>query len=201
MKIQRPDVLYDEISRHNKPTLTVDPGETFQVETELNTGDWLHDVTDKFSLDKVTHHNPSSGCIFVAGARPGDLLRISIVDIQVRELGYTGFAPGSNPFPDWIRQKEWGEIITKTVRIDHDEIVWDEGTRIPVKPMIGVIATAPAWGAPRNVENGPFGGNLDIQEVCAGNAILLPVFVPGALLHVGDIHAVMGTARSAQRVA
>ncbi len=39
-----------------------------------------------------------------------------IDDIAVDSLGYTGFAPGDNPFPDWIRQREWG-VVTRTVRI------------------------------------------------------------------------------------
>jgi acetamidase/formamidase len=192
MKVQKADVLYDEISRHNRPTLTVAPGEVFQVETELNTGGWLHSVGDSFTMDKITHHNPSSGCIFVKGASEADMLKISILDLQVSDLGYTGFGPGMTPIPDLVRQREWETLVTKTVRIEGDRVLWDDRTRIPIKPMIGVIGTAPSWGVAKNIENGVFGGNMDIQEVSKGNKIMLPVFVDGALLHVGDVHAVMG---------
>ena len=96
------------------------------------------------------------------------------------------------PFPDWIREKEWGKIITKTVKIENGYILWSDKLKIPIQPMIGLIGTAPAVGVPKNTENGPFGGNLDIQEVTTGNTIFLPVFVEGGLLHVGDVHAIMG---------
>lgn len=37
-----------------------------------------------------------------------------------------------------------------------------------------------------------FGGNLDIRQLTAGSSLLLPVFVPGALLSVGDAHFAQG---------
>ena len=33
---------------------------------------------------------------------------------------------------------------------------------------------------------------MDIIEVCPGNKVYLPVFVPGAYLYLGDAHAAMG---------
>ena len=33
---------------------------------------------------------------------------------------------------------------------------------------------------------------MDIREVCPCNKLYLPVNVPGALLHLGDVHAVQG---------
>ena len=33
---------------------------------------------------------------------------------------------------------------------------------------------------------------MDVQEICPGTTIYLPVEVQGALLHVGDCHAIMG---------
>ena len=39
---------------------------------------------------------------------------------------------------------------------------------------------------------GPWGGNLDVRDVAPGNRVLLPVFHPGALLYLGDVHASQG---------
>ena len=39
---------------------------------------------------------------------------------------------------------------------------------------------------------GEWGGNLDIRDVRPGNRILLPVFHPGALFYLGDVHASQG---------
>ena len=58
--------------------------------------------------------------------------------------------------------------------------------------MIGTIGTAPEMGAPTTGPAGPHGGNIDVREVTCGATVLLPVFVPGALLHLGDVHAAQG---------
>jgi len=43
-----------------------------------------------------------------------------------------------------------------------------------------------------NDGQGDWGGNLDIRDVCPGNTVLLPVWHPGALFYLGDIHASQG---------
>lgn len=191
MKIATRDVLYNEISRFNPVTLEVVPGETFRAQTEMNTGNWLQTVDDAWSPEKKTASNPSSGCIYVRGAQPGQTLAIKILDIQLADVGYTASSPSETLYADWLRKQEWG-IISKTVKIEEGFVQWSEKVNIPIQPMIGVMATAPAQGSPRTVENGPYGGNMDIQEVTIGNTLFLPVFVEGALLHIGDVHAVMG---------
>jgi len=47
-------------------------------------------------------------------------------------------------------------------------------------------------GVPTTLPAGPWGGNMDIKEVTEGNTVYLPVYVPGALLHLGDAHAAQG---------
>lgn len=58
--------------------------------------------------------------------------------------------------------------------------------------MVGFVATSPAYETWGNTWAGTYGGNLDVQELTAGSRITLPVNVPGALLHVGDMHARQG---------
>ncbi|MBD3306796.1 acetamidase [candidate division KSB3 bacterium] len=191
MKIANRDVLYNEISRFNPVTLEIAPGETFQVQTELNTGGWLQHAEDVWSPEKQTASNPASGCIAVQGAQPGHMLAVEILDIDLANVGYTASSPSDSLYSPWLRKNEWG-VISKTVRIENGFVQWSDNINIPVHPMVGVVATAPAKGVPRNVENGPYGGNMDIQEVTIGNTVYLPVFVERALLHVGDVHAAMG---------
>jgi acetamidase/formamidase len=65
---------------------------------------------------------------------------------------------------------------------------------VPVKPMLGCIATAPppANGAPPTGDSGAFGGNMDFNEVVEDATVYLPVLTPGALLYFGDGHALQG---------
>src|SRR2546429_5073788 len=39
---------------------------------------------------------------------------------------------------------------------------------------------------------GSYGGNLDYNEVREGATVILPVYHPGALLYIGDGHALQG---------
>ena len=191
MKRVTRQTTYQHAGRYNPPALTVGVGETVLVETELCTGPWLQSAGDTWSPERTLGHNPVSGPLYIAGAQPGDCLGVRIERIDVDCLGYTGFAPGQNPFPDWIRQREWG-IVTRTVQIRDGYIEWSPSLRLPVQPMVGVLATAPEAEVLATTRPGKHGGNLDVQEVAPGATVYLPVYVAGALLHVGDVHARQG---------
>jgi acetamidase/formamidase len=62
-----------------------------------------------------------------------------------------------------------------------------------MKTMLGCISVAPAGELQyRGTDLGPYGGNLDYNDNVAGTTVYLPVFHPGALLGMGDVHAAMG---------
>jgi amidase len=61
------------------------------------------------------------------------------------------------------------------------------------QPFLGVIVTAPERGIENTViSQGPWGGNLDIRNVCAGHKIHLNCTHAGGLLFLGDVHASQG---------
>jgi acetamidase/formamidase len=68
------------------------------------------------------------------------------------------------------------------------------GYTVPLHPMLGCVAVAPniAQASPGTGDSGDFGGNMDFNEIVEGATVYLPVSVPGALLYVGDGHAVQG---------
>jgi acetamidase/formamidase len=69
---------------------------------------------------------------------------------------------------------------------------------LPLKPMLGCIAVAPARKeAIAAITPGNFGGNMDYAGMIAGATLMLPVYEPGALLFLGDGHARMGEAEAA----
>jgi len=65
---------------------------------------------------------------------------------------------------------------------------------VPVRPMLGCVATAPSStnAAPGTGDSGRWGGNMDFNEIVEGATVYLPVNVPGALLYLGDGHALQG---------
>ncbi len=59
--------------------------------------------------------------------------------------------------------------------------------------MLGCFGVAPPGGqAISTATSAEHGGNMDYRGFVAGVTVYFPVFVPGALLHVGDGHATQG---------
>ena len=182
--------LYYEISRHNPPALTIESGETVSVETEDAFSGQIKKEGDRRDAVKMPYGNPQSGPIQVEGAGPGDTLAVHIERIDAR-LGQAATRTGGTVMI--------GEFIgldvphgTRICPVRDGKIWWSPRLGIPYRPMIGTIGCAPAMGVPTTGPAGDHGGNIDIKEVTEGNTIYLPVYVPGALLHLGDVHAAQG---------
>jgi amidase len=63
----------------------------------------------------------------------------------------------------------------------------------PAKPMLGCVGVAaPGDFAPTSGPAGSYGGNLDYNALGEGAIVILPVYHPGALLFIGDGHALQG---------
>jgi acetamidase/formamidase len=173
---------------------SVAPGETFTVECAINVNDGtIRHVGQQLTADDVTlpFVNGATGPIEVRGARPGDMLTIEILDMTLVGLGFTALWPGIGIFPDWVRRREFG-IQTRVVEVSDGVVHWSDRVKLPVRPMIGVIGVAPVHGSVLTVDNGPHGGNLDIQEVTSGNSVMMRVHRDGAHLFLGDCHAIQG---------
>ena len=65
-----------------------------------------------------------------------------------------------------------------------------DNVRRRAKKYSRYAGSAPATEAILSGGMGKHGGNLDTPEICAGSTVYLPVEVDGALLALGDCHAV-----------
>ena len=192
MKRATKDVLYFETGPSNEPTLRVEPGEEFEVETQINRGPWLENHPDREELErKLRGGNPSRGCIYVEGAQPGQVLIVHIGEIDVDPIGYTRYTGANSAMPGWLGPSGVG-AHHKVVEISDGYILWSDKLRIPVAPLLGFVGVAPEYTRWSNGWAGQWGGNFDIQEVTTGASVYLPIAVPGALLHIGDMHARQG---------
>ncbi len=171
------------------PVLTVSSGETVCFETQ-DCYDGQIDVDSKdFALLDMNRNNPITGPLFVSGAHPGDTLRIDILDIIPDDHGAMCIRTGKGIY-------EVEGCHCRRFPISGGRILFDHGIEIPIRPMVGVIGTCPAASCGTHAP-GEHGGNLDIRDLGIGSSIYLPVNVPGALLSIGDCHAVQGDGETA----
>jgi acetamidase/formamidase len=152
--------------------------------------------------EKVTQGgNPMTGPFYVEGAEPGDTLAVRLDRVRPnRTYGVTETVVAENVVePAFVR--ELPEPMNGRWSIDFEE--WTATLEepqtalgrlvLPMAPMIGCFGVAPARGeAISTATSGPHGGNMDYRGHVEGVTVYFPVFVPGALFHIGDGHAVQG---------
>ncbi len=191
MQVVTKDTLYFETGADNPVTHRVDPGETFEVRTQINRGPWIDELPaeeQEMWRKRLRGGNPASGCIYVEDAQPGDMLTVEIGGFDVDPVAYTCFAGSNGAMPGWL---EIGSQ-TRLVEIRDGWILWNEDLQLSLEPMLGFVGVAPERERLHNGWGGTWGGNLDVPEVTTGARVHLRVHHPGALLHVGDMHARQG---------
>ena len=142
------------------------------------------DLVDKLDWN---HVNPATGPVYIEGAKPGDILRVDLLEVKVGKQASMVTIPGEGALGDIITEME-----TAILKLEGDYVIFKDKIRIPKKPMIGVIGVAPESGSVPNGTPGPHGGNLDCTLMCQGNSAYFTVGVEGALFGAGDFHAAMG---------
>jgi acetamidase/formamidase len=192
-----PKEFYNTFSSAHRPALRIKPGDhvvTFTIDAR---------GADAAGVQRGQGPNPETGPFYIEGAEPGDTLVVHLLRLDTnRATGWSAslLAPYTAD-PGFLRLEALREPKTANWHIDKQKgIAYPEpgqfkGPRIelPLRPMLGCIATAPAGkaaiptGFPDN-----FGGNMDYNGMGAGATLMLPVFEPGALLFLGDGHARQG---------
>lgn len=123
------------------------------------------------SLD-WSHVNPVTGPLYITGTRPGDVLRIDLLELKVGEQSSMVTIPGEGALGDVITQME-----TTILKREGDRVVFKDKIKVALKPMIGVIGVAPAEGELPTGTPGPHGGNMDCNLIAAGNRVYFTVNV------------------------
>jgi amidase len=192
-----PSVFYREFSASNKPVLSLSPGDSIHT-TTVDAGG-----TDQEGHKRVLGGNPQTGPFYIQSAMPGDTLVIHLTrlrlnrDYAISDDGLVG--RGTDNYLA-VKMKDGGKTVLWHLDIAHGLASLEKPAAhmasytVPVHPMLGCIATAPASsrGAPPTGDSGSYGGNMDFNEIVEGATIYLPVSVPGALLYLGDGHAAQG---------
>jgi acetamidase/formamidase len=181
------------------PVLTIKPGDIVETRTWSRAGDYYDPTTAGPWPGEV-------GPFHIEGAAAGDTLVVRILkltpnrDVAISNVtpnGISGVA-GDNrtrmlndPLPG--RRFVWRLDRGRMVGILDLPNSASKRIEVPLRPMLGRVAVAPAgeeaWAG---LWPGDFGGTLDASDVGEGATVYLPVFHPGALFYFGDFHALQG---------
>jgi acetamidase/formamidase len=198
-----PSDYSNTFSAERAPALVIWPGDSVQTRT-LDSGG-----VDEHGVTRALFGNPQVGPFFVAGAEPGDTLAITIRSLKLNR-DYADSLDGIVGRLKTPRIATETATLGKPVRWELDRVRGTarpqgasgalEHFQIPVKPMLGGLAVAPGFGYPAfsTGDAGDFGGNMDFNAVVEGNTVYLQVQQPGALLYVGDGHALQGDGETSQ---
>jgi amidase len=201
------ETYYNTFSRAHPPLARIRTGETVSTKTIDASG------RDESGTVRARPSNPLTGPFYVEGAEPGDALIVRFSRVRMnRNWGWSAYRLGlysltpesiEGIYPNRYRPNE---IIAERANV----VPWDldlerqmvrlrepssavHRLEFPAKPMLGCVGVAPAGDfAPTSSPSGSYGGNLDYNEIGEGSTVILPVYHPGALLFLGDGHALQG---------
>jgi amidase len=179
------------------PALHIGPGDTVKT--------WSVDAggTDPKGVRRTSGGNPLTGPFYIDGAFPGDTLVIHFNRLHLNRdtaIGSPLIVNGALN-AEYVEQRKRVEGYNSDWKLDRDADFASlqkptaklKDYRVPLAPMLGCIGVAPPGGAQyRSGFLGSYGGNMDYNQMREGITVYLPVYVPGALLFVGDGHALQG---------
>lgn len=176
--------------RSLEPRLRIESGDEVQIECVdasgaqvqpgMTTGEYLR-------IDRTKIH-ALTGPIWIEEAEPGDVLEIDVLATRHAGWGWSSIVEGLG-----FLKERFHEPYLFHWQLDGESTRSLAPAVVPVRPFLGVMGVARADdGAFRTRPPGPFGGNLDVRELCAGSKLYLPVYNKGALFSCGDGHAAQG---------
>ena len=220
-----------------EPVLSVASGDTVTIDTVSHEGiledqgrapvpylkqfgveNVLKDVIDIAASD-LAHADDDgphivTGPIRLADARPGDVLKVEILDLALRvpygfissRHGYGALAGEFPEFPDSEPVRSVDQIVLmgtishfSWVEKRNGELIGlisaggGRTVQFPINPFLGLMGVARATEElVPSVPPGDHGGNIDIKHAATGSTLYLPVQVDGANFYAGDPHFAQG---------
>ena len=216
------------------PTVArANPGDqiVFHTGDALDTDLTLDSNADDLAAVDLNLVHPMTGPVYIEGAERGDVLAVTLLDIEPDQFGYTVIVPGFGFLRDIYTEPH---LVNWRLSRTHAESDQMPGVRVPYEAFMGSVGVLPgtsevdSWLARENAlaaaggialppeptgalptavcgpdgsnkdkclrtipprENG---GNMDVQQMQIGTTLLLPCFIDGCGLFVGDVHYAQG---------
>jgi amidase len=192
-----PTKFHTQFSGTIEPALHINPGDTIHT--------WTVDAggRDASGTRRSMGGNPETGPFFVEGAMPGDTLAVKFTRIRLNRdsAGSGGRIAGDALGAGYIRDAKYDDKFSTEWKLDREAGFATlakpsehlKNLRLPLRPMLGCVGVAPPQKqAFQSGWLGSWGGNMDFNGLREGVTVYLPVYHPGALLFVGDGHALQG---------
>jgi amidase len=179
------------------PALHINPGDTVRT-TTVDAGG-----TDASGKRRSNGGNPETGPFYIEGAMPGDTLAIKFNRIRLNRnsAGSGDRIVDSALNPGYVRDAKFDDKFDSEWKLDRENGFAQlakpsehlKNYRVKLQPMLGCVAVAPPDKQTfRSGWLGPWGGNMDYNGLREGVTVYLPVFQTGAILFIGDGHALQG---------
>ena len=179
------------------PVLHIFPGDTVRTWSVDSGG------RDAQGVIRAAGGNPLTGPFYIEGAMGGDTLVVRFNRIRLnRDSAQSGDSIAAHALsPHHFKELKPVEKFDSKWRLDRDRGVAVlanptgrlKSFRVRLEPMLGCVGVAPPGRQSfHSGQLGPWGGNMDYNQIREGVTLYLPVFHPGALLFVGDGHAAQG---------
>jgi acetamidase/formamidase len=180
------------------PVLRVKPGQIVDSRTFSKPGDYYERAGGAWPGEV--------GPFYIEGATPDDTLVVKILKVRPnRDTAVSSVGPGNisavagdnrtRMLNEHLPARRFVWQLDRARNVGILELPNSASKRIelPLKPMLGRVAVAPAGEeAFGGLWPGNFGGNMDASDVSEGTTVYLPIFHEGALFYFGDGHALQG---------
>ena len=212
---------------------TANPGDEiiFHTRDALDSDLQLDSIAEDLAAVDLNLVHPMTGPVYIEGAKRGDVLAITLEDIEPDQYGYTVIVPGFGFLRDIYTEPHLVNWRTSRTHAESDQM---PGVRVPYEAFMGSVGVLPGeeevdlWlkrendlaaangialppqpigalptevcgpDAPhkdkclRTIPPRENGGNMDVQQMQIGTTLLLPCFIDGCGLFVGDVHYAQG---------
>jgi len=215
------------------PVATANPGDVlvFHTRDALDTDLTLDSNADDLAAVDLNYVHPMTGPVYIDGAERGDVVAITLLDIEPDQYGYTVIVPGFGFLRDIYTEPY---LVNWRLSRTHAESDQMPGIKVPYEAFMGSVGVMPgeseitSWlaretalgavggvalppqpvGALPTAVCGPEGshknsclrtvpprengGNMDVQQMQIGTTLLLPCFIDGCGVFIGDVHYAQG---------
>ena len=175
------------------PAVRICAGEKLEFDVADASGGQLLPTSSAADVSRLDFSkiNPVTGPVFVEGAEPGDVLKVTLLSFVPSGWGWTANVPGFG-----LLAEEFTSPALHLWSYDPMSLapaLFGRWGKVPLKPFTGTVGVAPAApGLHSIVPPRRVGGNMDVRDIALGSELYLPIEVAGALFSVGDTHAAQG---------